>query len=643
MPSERDAGAALAPGAPPVSAPADGTRTGSVTLVEDGSPTVTLYRAGDAPVPVFAASEVQSYLESITGATPSIESTGADAGPSEPVASALVAGPADETDVAGALEGLATRLSGRDPDAFAVVTGDDHVALGGTTHRGTLYAAYALLERVGVRFFGPRFSVYDGHGERVPDRPTVAVPPVDAATAPDFRYRRKYVEEGYSHTEATLRQLVDWMAKTRHNVLVVPTDYENLGVVRYDDYREAVLPAVERRGLLVETGGHGFDSFLPPSVYREDHPEWFVDGYNVFDLTADAAVETYVDNVVAHLQRRPEVDVFDAWPPDGATWPPRVVDAFGSVAAAYAHVVDRLATRIEDAGLDVTVEAIAYTSHIEPPADGGAFDDVLVDLAPFDRSYAVPIDGPADANERYVDLIERWRETVDATVGVYEYYRKYSWHSLPVVLPDLIGQDLRVYESLGVDAVGTYSEPADWIPYELTHLLVAALAWDTGVDPGDYTTRYLRDRYGEAGDAVVDAVATYLDCVAGAGRDLFDRFGGAYDDPDAVAAALDQFRDARAAVQSARDAAPGGGAAGHLLDVLDANAAFAVADTEISHHELAGETEAAALARQRTADLVRDHRFDGAVLESYWTVDRCTPLDVPEDAGWTRADYRAEW
>jgi len=629
-----------------------------VSIVESGTPAVEVvwWSADESPVAAFAADELQTYVREMTEAVVTTTmGTVEDLPDSVDSAVAVVPvvtaeerrSPTDKTVQFRSewTETMDRAVSDADPDSFAVRTVEDAVLLAGTTDRGTLYAAYELLETLGVRFYAPDFPFYDGAAEFVPTKDTLSAPPLDIVEEPSLTYRRKDLAEGRSHTAGTVRALVDWMAKTRHNVLATPANFTNLelGVVTWDGWRDEVVPELEKRGIILETGGHGFDAFLPPEEYEPSHPEWFVDDYNVFDITNEEAVQTYVDNTVEYLAEHPEIDVFDAWPPDGADWPPRVVEQFGSSANAYAYVVNRLTEALRERlpERDVEIEAIAYTSHLEVPDPEYMYDEAtIIDFAPFDRSYTEPIfESETGKNREYVELMSEWREAFDGTLSTYEYYRKYSWHSLPVVMPDLIGGEIPFYESIGLDGLWIYSEPADWIPYELTHALVGALMWDTGLDADAYVETYLAERYGPA----ADEVAAYLDCVERAGRTLFTKFRGDYDDLDAVAAALEDFRRAREHLASARQSVDDGGTAAFLLDRLETNAEFAVADTEISYYELRGDEAEAQAARERTRDLVEGHAFDGVVLHSNWALDRCTPEEQVPDAADLIQSYQRTW
>ncbi|MQB01655.1 MAG: DUF4838 domain-containing protein [Actinobacteria bacterium] len=469
-----------------------------------------------------------------------------------------------------------------------------------------------------MKFFAPDFDFYEGNAEHVPQRQTVSLAPLDITEEPSLTYRRKHVEEGWSHTSRNLPQLVDWMAKQRLNILVYPTDHFGRGGTVWADVREQLLPEIHKRDLLVEVGAHGFQTFLPPEDYPQYYPPGTVAGSNVFEVDNDEAVQAYVDNVVAYLQENPEIDIFDAWPPDGAIWPPSATEEFGSIANAYAHVVSELGTAIRQELPGVRVEAIAYDTHIEPPDPEYMYHtETIIDFAPYDRSYTETIDGDTyPLNRYYVDLIERWRDAFDGDLAIYEYYRKYSFHSLPVVMPELIGYEAPYYRSLGISGLGTYSEPADWMTYELTHLILADASWNEDLDVEQYLTAYTSERYG----AAAEDMRTYFALVERAGRAIFDRAPGNYSDMTVVSAARDGFLAARAALDAGDSKVPSESTEGFLLRRLARNAEFAIADTEIRYYELTGESERAREAREATHVFVDAHRFDGIIVKDRWSM-----------------------
>jgi hypothetical protein len=466
--------------------------------------------------------------------------------------------------------------------------------MAGTTHRGTLYAAYELLHQLGVRFFAPAFPFYAERAEFVPRIEVSMVRELEIVQQPAMVLRRKYVEEGWSHTPSTLVQLIDWMAKQRLNVLVYPYDYLGHGIVRWDMWRDQLLPELQRRGILLEVGGHG------------PMPEHF-------DPSDADAVRAYTSRVLTYLRARPEIDIFDAWPADSPHWLQPSAQ-FNSAAEAQAHVINHLLTEAEASEVTTRFEALAYsvTDTLEPPRRAYS-PSVILDLAPYDRSHTLPI-----SKQHYAALIERWRTAQPRNdFGMHEYYRRYAWRSLPVLLPHLIAEDIAFYVKSGVRGLGMYSEPADWLTFELNHLLVATLSFDPHVDADTYVRTYLAERFGAAAGAMAD----YVRLVEAAARAIFDRPHGDFLDRSKVEVVRKLYTQAAEALA----AAP----ADSLVERLTTNLQYARADLD-------GNVETASV-------LLRRHMFDGIVLPHPTALRRAQPGIDRESCAWVYATYRERW
>ncbi|EDY47214.1 hypothetical protein SSCG_00242 [Streptomyces clavuligerus] len=484
-----------------------------------------------------------------------------------------------------------------------------HFRFGGALAAGisswsSLYAVFALLERAGVRFFAPALPGYGGGGEHVPRDTALTLPATALLEEPAWAWRRKYVEEGTSHTPEGLVHLLDWMAKNRLNTLVHPYDYNHWGHITWDRVRATAAPEAARRGILVEVGGHGYESFLPP----ERHPAFYTSGANVFDVHDPAALDTYVRAVTAYLTERPEIAVFDCWPPDSATWPAASVAAFGSVTDAEAHVVNTLRVALATTLPSVRVERVAYGAAIAPPTPGRGFHPrVLIDFAPYERTYRHALDDPASAaNAPLASLLRSWAATAEGPLAVYDYNRRYRWRSLPVRPLRVLAADARFYAALGADGLGSYSEPADWLPFEAVHLFSARLARDPGTDPDTWLGQYLADRFGPAARHLADYYA----------RTTADPDG--FSDPGYAAAAESAYREAAAALD--RALAVLAGRPEHLLVArLRSHLELALADVAISTAATAG---ARATARATYRTLLEERRFQGLVLQDIRAVQR---------------------
>jgi hypothetical protein len=499
--------------------------------------------------------------------------------------------------------GPVSRLGAPAGDAFATeVLRGDTVAIVAADQRGALYGAYDMLEQLGVRFFAPDFAPYRGTSETVPRR-SLVLPPYRTAQQAGLTTRTLDLDEGWSISAAALDALIDWMGKARMNVLAVPTD---LDVSQYDGWRVQIAPLAARRGVVLEVGQHGFQLWLPEAHY----PKYYYYEYNVFDIANESAVNAYISAVVAYLAKRPEIGIFDVWPPDGATWPPAVIERFGSPSNAQAYLVGRLTQSLADRVPGVRVETIAYQDTANPPTSPYGYDAHrnLIDVAMDSRTYGAAISDPVNAPSAAILL--RWRQAFSGDLGAYEYYRRYSFRSLAFPMGDVVGADLAWDAQHGLTGIRTYAEPGDWITYELTHVAVASAAWNPRQVPAALVAGYLSQRFG----AAADAVGRYVSAAEAAGVAVFGLGGG---DPVAAlgAAAADYGAATAHLIEAAAFAAPSSPGA-FLIQRLGWNADFALADTRLAASLAAGDAVAALQARGAGLALLQAHALDGILVDN---------------------------
>ncbi|WP_136606241.1 DUF4838 domain-containing protein [Paenibacillus dokdonensis] len=582
----------------------------------------------------YAASELRDYIKQSSGAAiPVIQGklTEEGSGKLDHLDSALIIVTGDEAksyskghqtaDIPVEWLGSANmKLTEKKGDSFATITLENRLILAGMNNRGTLYAAYDLLETLGMKFFAPSFDSYQKHAEDVPVQSSITIQAQNQVQEPGFTIRRKYIEEGWSHSSDNIPALIDWMSKNKLNTLVVPYDYIAQGNTRWDDWREKLIPELNKRSMMVEVGGHGFESFLRKDKYGAEHPDWFISGYNVFNIANDEAVNAYVNEVIAYLKARPEISIFDAWPPDVATWPASVVSKFGSNANAYAYVVNKLHDAVNRELPGVRIEAIAYASHDQPPSSAYMYDEsVLIDFAPYFRSYRDTVYDPSSStNKPSIDLINKWKNVFKGDLTMYEYYRRYAFHSLPVVFPQLIGQELPYYKTLGVNGIGTYSEPGDWITFEATHLILAKMSWKPNADPQQLIQDYVNTRYGAASAEMGE----YLRLVEEAGRTVFNQPAGDFGNINSVTKARENYMQAKTKLVSAQSKAQSGSSSSFMIERLAWNIDYAIADVEVDYYRLRNDNAASKEAKLRALGSLFTHRFDGIILQNSYSLRR---------------------
>jgi hypothetical protein len=460
----------------------------------------------------LAASELASYLRRISGASFAIRRGGADP----------QLGSTEKVIVLRTVGGDGTH--GAAADAYTITVRGESVILTGGSPRAVLYAAYDFLARLGCRWLAPDFAFYAGAAEYVPhDARLVYESRGDVTERPVFGIRKLDMAEARSHDPETLRKIVEWMPKLRFNTLMVPMGSGATSDKSWDDWRTALTPELQKRGLAIEVGGHGYQRFLSAKMENGElfarHPSWFGKDSTcnasrsapvVFNTANDSAVAYLIHNVVRYVTEHPEIDVFDFWPPDGARWDECAKEqAVESVEDRHAKLVAALHDTLARVRPHLRLEMIAYAHAKMPPGHAVIPPNVLVDFCPIGQNFDAPIYDSSDANNAiYVRAIHAWRRSFSGDIGLYSYYRKYAWRSLPNVIPHLMQREMRWYAAVSLQGISTYAEPGDWYTYELNHYVLGELAWNPNVDVDSLIDGYALVRYGPSRKLAIAALAT---------------------------------------------------------------------------------------------------------------------------------------
>lgn len=400
-----------------------------------------------------------------------------------------------------------------DSEEWQIAAGRRSITLSGGDKRGLLYATYTFLEQLGCRWLAPDYEFYpEGAHEFVPSLPTLNY--CASATIcgrPELRYRKLYVEEGHSHTAENTAELIEWMAKLQYNVLVYPIDYQGKGRVRWDAVRQELIPQLRLRDILIEVGGHGYQNFINANMEDgslfENNPEWFAlhegersrEQKRVFCTSSEEATNYMTNNLLAYLEAHPEIDIFDFWPPDGARWCEcDKCTSIGNDSDKHAELVGRVSQSIAKVRPELIIECLGY-SHYKNPSYRYELDkNVLLDFCPINQSFEGPIYEEYGSNPTYRKALAEWKECFDGEISIYSYYRKYAWHSLPILLPRYMQDDLKWYKEQGVKGISIYCEPGDWATYEVNLYMLGKLAQNVDADVEVLLEEFAKGRYGSA-------------------------------------------------------------------------------------------------------------------------------------------------
>jgi len=460
-----------------------------IRIVKDGVVCAQIV-VQDEPVALFAAQQLQTYIERMSGGLLPI---GGNTANDSAVAALFVGSIAwcrefvgDEADGSGlVLDGYMLKRCGKG----LIIT--SHVG------RGVLYAAYALLERLGCRWFYP-----GAFGEYIPTMQDIAIDAPDVQDNPDFE-TRSFTEDTHKKPADIWKQemleTIDWCGKNKINSFFIHAD--PAGEIAH---MPEVVAEIKKRGMSFEFGGHGAHNLLDrklfdrqPELFREVGGERRKDG-NLCGANAEA-VAHLIEGVRKIVRNNPDVDILHLWFADvlEGSWCDCPLCNNIHPAMQQMNVINQIAERIGQEHAHLKIDMLLYhdTVEVERIACDPAPNAVGF-FAPRERCYAHSISDPnCERNQYYYRKLKDALGKFKTNTYVFEYYADLIlYREMKISIPGTIGEDLRAYRRLGVSRVsslmfGRYS----WWAYETNMYVFARTAWDADFDYRD-GLRQLCDR-----------------------------------------------------------------------------------------------------------------------------------------------------
>ena len=407
----------------------------------------------------------------------------------------------------------------------------------GEYERGTLYAAYELLER----FFGCSFASffnpdYAG-GEYIPVLEEAALTDINYVKAcADNPYRAGILEfsAGFaSVTNPHTIRHIDWMAKNRFNRIVTWTSV-------YDQIKSTGwLEEVARRGIMITAGHHSAPTtFLPPlgneyfsEHYIQTHPEFYkltetgdrlgngignateVKGAQwIFCSTNPNLIQVLADNILYWCEKNPQVDTIALWPQDFAR--PQCLCPECSKYTKnenYVRVFNGVAKLIAKKAPRLKMDLLAYSDLYECPEGVKLEPNIFVEAATSyvkvegrNRRVGKP-DGSALIGSLYEQRLMEWK-AAGAQVGYYDYCMGvHSARQRYIPCADEMQSFWKRYMEMGIQGSGTQMEYFNFWNHIFNFYTFARTGYDTSLSMEDNLAKFCV-MFGEGAPYIASAI-----------------------------------------------------------------------------------------------------------------------------------------
>ncbi|MEO5617799.1 MAG: DUF4838 domain-containing protein [Candidatus Eisenbacteria bacterium] len=380
------------------------------------------------------------------------------------------------------------------------------IVIEGASRSGTLAGAYALLDRLGVRFHQP------GDSSAVFPAPARLPTRLDFNSTPAYDLRGFWAWEPRGNDEFFV-----WMARNHFNLWTAA------------EPRAALLAKL---GIRLSGGGHHIQQqYLDPGTHFAAHPEWFgfengarhpgIEGESGLNFCTSnvEAVRELTGALVQDLSRGTlrHADLVQVWPLDGGRWCACSACAMqGSPTDRWLTVVAEAVRAVESERRTgrlvrrVTLHAPAYLETSAAPTrpapailDTG---DVAVAYFPYFRCYAHPLGDPRcyEINRalasRYLGWAAGNERPYRGAMAIGEYYNV-SWvKSLPVLMPHVMAADLADFARLGARHFFYMHAPTRRFgTWALNHALLSRLLWNPAADVDSLIADFTAREYPGAG------------------------------------------------------------------------------------------------------------------------------------------------
>ncbi|HEY1683956.1 MAG TPA: DUF4838 domain-containing protein [Tepidisphaeraceae bacterium] len=367
-------------------------------------------------------------------------------------------------------------------DGFVMKSVGSDLVVAGPGKRGSMYACFDLLDKLGVRWFTSKVT-------SVPHLATISLPAMDETQIPSFEYREPYFTEALEP---------DWAAHNRLNSDHAPLNEAFGGRLKYYGGPTYFV--------------HTLDELVPHEAMI-GHPEYLpmvngkrVDGYVQRCLSNPDVLKMTIAKVEQWIADDPDAKIFSVSQNDTDHWCTcpdcmAIQQKYGGVTGEYIWFVNQVAAAIAKDHPDVIIDTLAYQFTEPPPKNIHPLPNVRVRLCPIACENAHPYDqSNYGANVALMQRLHEWHTLTD-NLYVWHYSISFGHYLMPY--PDFASfpATLKIYKNNGVKGVfleGDYADGGGGSDAELRSYVLSRLLWNVDDNAEARIDEWMQGVYGPA-------------------------------------------------------------------------------------------------------------------------------------------------
>lgn len=382
---------------------------------------------------------------------------------------------------------------GRDGIAYRIES--EGLVFEATDAQAMVFAVYDFLEKIGCGFYAP--DCYE-----VPHSPTLEISFDDVCFTPPNFYRETYSREFLNQTFAEMR-------KTRY-FIIKPDQWAHFGPEVHPSWGYWC---------------HSFGKLVRPSIYFDEHPEYFgmVDGVRSpkaqICLSNPDVLEVLCQNLAEEITYRPEAPYWSVSQDDHGVYCQcdncnAINEEEGSQAGTIIRFVNRVAERFPDR----LISTLAYWYSCDLPKYARPIDNVHIMLC---TNYSR--EKPLTQNEDAAFVRKQIKEWTSVTpnVMVWDYPVQYLHLYAPFPNFRTMGDSLRFFADCGVHQIFNQTNHYRGGEFHaLRAYLWAEMTWNPYQDEAKLIEKFVKGYYGAAAPYVLEYIDTLHDALESTGGQI---------------------------------------------------------------------------------------------------------------------------